>query len=50
MDYNFKEIEKKWQKRWAEEKTFKAALADDDLAKVVIDAAAEWGIILVAKK
>ena len=24
MDYNFQEIEKKWQKRWAEEKTYKA--------------------------
>ncbi|MBO7396886.1 MAG: class I tRNA ligase family protein, partial [Bacteroidales bacterium] len=24
MDYNFKEIEKKWQRRWADEKTYKA--------------------------
>ena len=24
MDYSFQEIEKKWQKRWAEEKTYKA--------------------------
>lgn len=25
MDYNFKEIEKKWQERWAKEKTFAAS-------------------------
>ena len=24
MDYNFKEIEKKWQRRWADEKTYRA--------------------------
>jgi leucyl-tRNA synthetase len=24
MNYNFKEIEEKWQKTWREEKTFKA--------------------------
>ena len=23
MDYDFRKIEKKWQKRWAEEKTYK---------------------------
>ena len=22
MEYNFREIEKKWQKRWVEEKTY----------------------------
>jgi leucyl-tRNA synthetase len=22
MDYNFREIEKKWQKRWVEQKTY----------------------------
>ena len=25
MDYDFRKIEKKWQKRWAEEKTYKTA-------------------------
>ena len=28
MEYNFKEIEKKWQKRWVEEKTYQ--VTEDD--------------------
>ena len=31
MKYNYAEIEKKWQKKWDEEKTFKAS--NDDLTK-----------------
>ena len=29
MDYDFKEIESKWQARWTEEKTFKAGIDKD---------------------
>ena len=28
MEYNFREIEKKWQKRWVEEKTYQ--VTEDD--------------------
>ena len=28
MEYNFREIEKKWQKYWAENKTYKAEIND----------------------
>ena len=28
MEYNFREIEKKWQKRWVEEKTYQ--VKEDD--------------------
>ena len=31
MRYNYTEIEKKWQKKWDEQKTFKAS--NDDLSK-----------------
>ena len=30
MEYNFKEIEKKWQKYWEEKKSFKAVTGDKD--------------------
>ena len=31
MEYNFREIEKKWQQRWVEQKTYK--VAEDDAKK-----------------
>jgi len=37
MDYNFIEIEKKWQQWWAEHKTFKAETASDKPKYYVLD-------------
>jgi leucyl-tRNA synthetase len=37
MDYNFTEIEKKWQARWAKEKTFAAANASQKPKYYVLD-------------
>ena len=37
MEYNFKEIEKKWQKVWAEQKTFKSAFPSDKPKYYVLD-------------
>ena len=37
MDYIFQEIEKKWQKRWAEEKTYKAVEAPSKPKFYVLD-------------
>ena len=37
MDYNFNEIEKKWQKYWAENQTFKAANNSDKPKFYVLD-------------
>lgn len=37
MDYNFTEIEKKWQARWAKDKTFKAADVSDKPKYYVLD-------------
>ena len=34
MEYNFREIEKKWQKRWVEEKTYQVT-EDDSEAKIL---------------
>ena len=34
MEYNFREIEKKWQKRWVEEKTYQVT-EDDSKQKFV---------------
>ena len=35
MEYNFNEIEKRWQKRWAEEKTYHAT-EDKDKQKFYV--------------
>ncbi len=37
MEYNFTEIEKKWQARWAKDKTFKAADVSDKPKYYVLD-------------
>ena len=37
MDYNFTEIEKKWQARWAKDKTFKASDTSDKPKYYVLD-------------
>lgn len=37
MDYNFKEIEKKWQKYWAEHKTFKSEIDSSKPKFYVLD-------------
>ena len=37
MDYNFQEIEKKWQERWALEKTYKAEVCADKPKYYVLD-------------
>ena len=37
MDYNFQEIEKKWQERWALEKTYKAEVSADKPKYYVLD-------------
>lgn len=37
MDYNFREIEKKWQKYWQENKTYKAELNTDKPKYYVLD-------------
>lgn len=37
MDYNFREVEPKWQKYWREHKTFKAEIRDDKPKYYVLD-------------
>ena len=37
MDYNFQEIEKKWQERWALEKTYRAEVSADKPKYYVLD-------------
>ena len=37
MDYNFQEIERKWQERWALEKTYKAEVSADKPKYYVLD-------------
>lgn len=37
MDYNFREIEKKWQKKWKEEKTFKVEIDENKPKFYVLD-------------
>lgn len=37
MDYNFREVEPKWQKYWRERKTFKAEIRDDKPKYYVLD-------------
>jgi len=37
MDYNFREIEPKWQKYWSEQKTFKAENKSDKPKFYVLD-------------
>ena len=37
MDYNFQEIEKKWQERWALEKTYRAEVCADKPKYYVLD-------------
>ena len=37
MDYNFAEIEKKWQERWAAEKTYKAEVNSQKPKYYVLD-------------
>ena len=37
MEYNFRSIEKKWRKRWAEEKPFKVAANSEKPKYYVLD-------------
>jgi len=37
MDYNFREIEKKWQEKWAEDKTYQASNQSDKPKYYVLD-------------
>ena len=37
MEYNFREIEKKWQKKWAEERTYKVEINSDKPKFYVLD-------------
>ena len=37
MEYNFREIEKKWQKKWAEEHTYKVEINSDKPKFYVLD-------------